>query len=67
MYILWVLAITNAINLIDGLDRLASAPLCSRLCGFVVPLLNRPSMVTVMTITLAGEILEFSATTLIQP
>lgn len=58
--ILWVLAITNAFNLIDGLDGLAAgSALFSTLVAFVVALLNGPSLVTVMAIALAGAILGF--------
>lgn len=58
--ILWVLAITNAFNLIDGLDGLAAgSALFSTLVAFVVALLNGPSLVAVMTIALAGAILGF--------
>jgi UDP-GlcNAc:undecaprenyl-phosphate GlcNAc-1-phosphate transferase len=60
--ILWVLAITNAFNLIDGLDGLAAgSALFSTMVAFVVALLNGSSMVmvTVMTIALAGAILGF--------
>jgi UDP-GlcNAc:undecaprenyl-phosphate GlcNAc-1-phosphate transferase len=58
--ILWVLAITNAFNLIDGLDGLAAgSALFSTLVAFVVALLHGPSLVTVMTIALAGAILGF--------
>jgi UDP-GlcNAc:undecaprenyl-phosphate GlcNAc-1-phosphate transferase len=58
--LLWVLAITNAFNLIDGLDGLAAgSALFSTLVAFVVALLNGPSLVTVMTIALAGAILGF--------
>ena len=58
--ILWVLAITNAFNLIDGLDGLAAgAALFSTLVAFVVALLTGYSLVTVMTIALAGAILGF--------
>jgi UDP-GlcNAc:undecaprenyl-phosphate GlcNAc-1-phosphate transferase len=58
--ILWVLAITNAFNLIDGLDGLAAgSALFSTLVAFVVALLNGNSLVTVMTIALAGAILGF--------
>jgi UDP-GlcNAc:undecaprenyl-phosphate/decaprenyl-phosphate GlcNAc-1-phosphate transferase len=58
--IIWVLAITNAFNLIDGLDGLAAgSALFSTLVAFVVALLNGPSLVTVMTIALAGAILGF--------
>ena len=55
--ILWVLAITNAFNLIDGLDGLAAgSALFSTLVVFVVALLSGYSLVTVMTIALAGAI-----------
>jgi len=58
--ILWVLAITNAFNLIDGLDGLAAgSALFSTLVAFVVALLNGYSLVTIMTIALAGAILGF--------
>jgi len=58
--ILWVLAITNAFNLIDGLDGLAAgSALFSTLVAFVVALLNGYSLVTMMTIGLAGAILGF--------
>jgi UDP-GlcNAc:undecaprenyl-phosphate GlcNAc-1-phosphate transferase len=58
--ILWVLAITNAFNLIDGLDGLAAgSALFSTLVAFVVALLNGYPLVTVMTIALAGAILGF--------
>ena len=58
--ILGVLAITNAFNLIDGLDGLAAgSALFSTLVVFVVALVNGYSLVTVMTIALAGAILGF--------
>jgi UDP-GlcNAc:undecaprenyl-phosphate/decaprenyl-phosphate GlcNAc-1-phosphate transferase len=58
--ILWVLAITNAFNLIDGLDGLAAgSALFSTLVAFVVALLNGSTLVTLMTIALAGAILAF--------
>ena len=58
--VLWVLAITNAFNLIDGLDGLAAgSALFSTMVAFVVALLNGQSLVTVMTIALAGAILGF--------
>jgi UDP-GlcNAc:undecaprenyl-phosphate/decaprenyl-phosphate GlcNAc-1-phosphate transferase len=58
--ILWVLGITNAFNLIDGLDGLAAgSALFSTLVAFVVALLNGFSLVTVMAIALAGAILGF--------
>jgi UDP-GlcNAc:undecaprenyl-phosphate/decaprenyl-phosphate GlcNAc-1-phosphate transferase len=58
--ILWVLAITNAFNLIDGLDGLAGgSALFSTLVVFVVALVNGYFLVTVMTIALAGAILGF--------
>lgn len=58
--VLWVLAITNAFNLIDGLDGLAAgSALFSTMVAFVVALLGGQSLITVMTIALAGAILGF--------
>jgi UDP-GlcNAc:undecaprenyl-phosphate GlcNAc-1-phosphate transferase len=58
--VIWVLAITNAFNLIDGLDGLAAgSALFSTLVAFVVALLSGASLVTVMSIALAGAILGF--------
>ncbi|HET6177970.1 MAG TPA: MraY family glycosyltransferase [Candidatus Sulfotelmatobacter sp.] len=58
--VLWVLAITNAFNLIDGLDGLAAgSALFSTLVAFVVALLAGQALITVMTIALAGAILGF--------
>jgi UDP-GlcNAc:undecaprenyl-phosphate GlcNAc-1-phosphate transferase len=58
--ILWVLAITNAFNLIDGLDGLAAgSALFSTMVAFVVAILNGPALVEIMTITLAGAIIGF--------
>jgi UDP-GlcNAc:undecaprenyl-phosphate/decaprenyl-phosphate GlcNAc-1-phosphate transferase len=58
--ILWVVAITNAFNLIDGLDGLAAgSALFSTLVAFVVSLTYGPSLVTITTIALAGAILGF--------
>jgi UDP-GlcNAc:undecaprenyl-phosphate GlcNAc-1-phosphate transferase len=58
--IVWVLAITNAFNLIDGLDGLAAgSALFSTMVAFVVALLNGPTLVEIMTIALAGAILGF--------
>jgi len=58
--VLWVLAITNAFNLIDGLDGLAAgSALFSTMVAFVVALLHGSPLVEVMTIALAGSILGF--------
>ncbi len=58
--ILWVLGITNAFNLIDGLDGLAAgSALFSTLVVFVVALISHSSFVSVMTLVLAGAILGF--------
>jgi hypothetical protein len=58
--IIWVLAITNAFNLIDGLDGLAAgSALFSTMVVFTVALLHGPALVEVMTIALAGAILGF--------
>ncbi len=58
--VIWVLAITNAFNLIDGLDGLAAgSALFSTMVVFVVALLNGPNLVELMTLVLAGAILGF--------
>ena len=58
--IVWVLAITNAFNLIDGLDGLAAgSALFSTLVVFVVALLTQSTLVAVMTLVLAGATLGF--------
>lgn len=58
--VVWVLAITNAFNLIDGLDGLAAgSALFSTMVAFVVALFSGRSLVEIMTIALAGAILGF--------
>lgn len=58
--ILWVLAITNAFNLIDGLDGLAAgSALFSTLVVFVISLFSQSFVVSLMTLALAGSILGF--------
>ena len=58
--ILWVIGITNAFNLIDGLDGLAAgSALFSTLVVFSVAVFNHSSLVSLLTIALAGAILGF--------
>jgi len=58
--IVWVLGITNAFNLIDGLDGLAAgSALFSTLVVFVVALLTQSSLVALLTVALTGAILGF--------
>jgi UDP-GlcNAc:undecaprenyl-phosphate GlcNAc-1-phosphate transferase len=58
--VLWVIGITNAFNLIDGLDGLAAgSALFSTLVVFVVAIFNGSSLVALLTIALAGAILGF--------
>ena len=58
--VLWVVAITNAFNLIDGLDGLAAgSSLFSTLVFFIVALVNHSWMGSLMSVALAGAILGF--------
>lgn len=58
--ILWVAAITNAFNLIDGLDGLAAGSgLFSTLVFFVVALVSHSWLGALMSVALAGAILGF--------
>ena len=60
MTVLWVLLITNAFNLIDGLDGLAAgSAFFSTLVLFVVSLFGAISIVTFLSTALAGAILGF--------
>ena len=57
---LWVVAVTNAFNLIDGLDGLAAgSALFSTLVFFVCALVNQFMAGSLMSVTLAGAILGF--------
>ena len=58
--LLWVLAISNSFNLIDGLDGLASgAALFSMVTVFVVSLTSGNDRVSLLTMVLAAAILGF--------
>lgn len=58
--ILWVLLITNAFNLIDGLDGLAAgSAFFSTVVMFVISLLRGDVTVSLITVALAGAILGF--------
>ena len=58
--VLWVVAVTNAFNLIDGLDGLAAgSALFSTLVVFVVSMVDHSWLGSLMSVTLAGAILGF--------
>ena len=58
--VLWVLAITNAFNLIDGLDGLAAgSALFSTIVVFAVALVSGSALVSLMALALAGSVLGF--------
>ena len=60
MTIFWVIGITNAFNLIDGLDGLAAGSgLFSTLVVFVVAVTSHSPLVSLLTVSLAGAILGF--------
>jgi UDP-GlcNAc:undecaprenyl-phosphate GlcNAc-1-phosphate transferase len=58
--VFWVLLITNAFNLIDGLDGLAAgSAFVSAIVLFATSLLGHTDVVTLLSIALAGAILGF--------
>ncbi len=58
--VLWVVAVTNAFNLIDGLDGLAAgSALFSTMVFFVCALVDHSWLGSLMSVTLAGAILGF--------
>jgi UDP-GlcNAc:undecaprenyl-phosphate/decaprenyl-phosphate GlcNAc-1-phosphate transferase len=58
--VVWVVAITNAFNLIDGLDGLAAgSAFFSTLIVFAVSLMNGSHLIAVVAVALAGSILGF--------
>lgn len=60
MTILWVIGITNALNLIDGLDGLAAGvALISSITIFIIAILNNRADAAVLTAILSGSILGF--------
>ncbi len=58
--VLWVVAVTNAFNLIDGLDGLAAgSALFSTIVFFIVSLVTHSWLGSLISVTLAGAILGF--------
>jgi len=58
--IIWVIGITNALNLIDGLDGLAAGvALISSVTIFIIAILNNRADAAVLTAILSGAILGF--------
>jgi UDP-GlcNAc:undecaprenyl-phosphate GlcNAc-1-phosphate transferase len=57
---LWIVAVTNSLNLIDGLDGLATGiAFFVTVCVFVVSLIQGNQFVCILAITLAGALLGF--------
>jgi len=58
--ILWVIGITNALNLIDGLDGLAAGvALISSITIFIIAIINKRPDAAILTAILSGAILGF--------
>jgi len=58
--VFWTLAVTNALNLIDGLDGLAAGiAFFVTLAMFIVALIQGDAAVCILTITVAGALLGF--------
>jgi UDP-GlcNAc:undecaprenyl-phosphate GlcNAc-1-phosphate transferase len=57
---LWIVAVTNSFNLIDGMDGLASGVgFFVTLCVFIVSLIQQNYFICILAITLAGALLGF--------
>jgi UDP-GlcNAc:undecaprenyl-phosphate GlcNAc-1-phosphate transferase len=58
--VLWIVAVTNSLNLIDGLDGLAAGiAFLATLALFIVSLMQGDHLACIFTITLAGALLGF--------
>jgi UDP-GlcNAc:undecaprenyl-phosphate/decaprenyl-phosphate GlcNAc-1-phosphate transferase len=58
--VLWIVGITNAVNLIDGLDGLAAGvSFFAALTGFVVAVLNGSTLVALVLASMMGVLLAF--------
>jgi UDP-GlcNAc:undecaprenyl-phosphate GlcNAc-1-phosphate transferase len=58
--VLWIVAVTNSLNLIDGLDGLAAGiAFFVTVCVFVISLIQGNHFVCILAITLAGALVGF--------
>jgi UDP-GlcNAc:undecaprenyl-phosphate GlcNAc-1-phosphate transferase len=57
--ILWIIAVTNALNLLDNMDGLCAGIAAIAACGFTIDLIGTQSVVAIYAAALAGGCLGF--------